>query len=326
MERKRQKSTVKYTFIAAVLLCLALLCVSISSPMAQAADTLLLERISLSCGGETLAFRFIPTQTSYSIKLSSAQTLTIEARGPEGCQISDDAGNSALTTLVCAREISEDTRIQLRLRQNDLQTLYTLTISLEDNTESGGEEDSGDDGSSGGDDTQSASGTDPPAGDTEDPQNEENGDTEEDADALPDSAIQDEEDEEEDRSPASISLTLYINAPYLLANDRYFSMDTSPYLVNDAQGGGYTMVPLRFIAEALGAEVGWDNNSKTVSIFLDGQSFQLVIGQPVTGTPVAATIRDSRTFVPLRYVMESFGASVSWNQKEQRIDVLYQPK
>ena len=121
-------------------------------------------------------------------------------------------------------------------------------------------------------------------------------------------------------------LILYIGAPFLLANGVYIPADTAPYLVTDANGGGYTMVPVRFIAEALGASVTWDAVGRKVGIDLDGRHFELVIGQLVSGTPVAATIKDSRTFVPLRYVMESFGAEVGWTQREQRIDIYYTPK
>lgn len=124
----------------------------------------------------------------------------------------------------------------------------------------------------------------------------------------------------------TIHLILYIGAPFLLADETYIPADTSPYLVTDASGGGYTMVPVRFIAEALGAGVSWDGTARKVGIDLDGRHFELVIGELVPGTPVAATIRDSRTFVPLRYVMESFGAQVGWTQAEHRIDIFYTPQ
>ncbi|MBR3392153.1 MAG: copper amine oxidase N-terminal domain-containing protein [Firmicutes bacterium] len=126
--------------------------------------------------------------------------------------------------------------------------------------------------------------------------------------------------------PHTTHLILYIGAPFLFADETYIPADTAPYLVTDANGGGYTMVPVRFIAEALGASVSWDGTARKVGVDLDGRHFELTIGQLVPGTPVAAVIRDSRTFVPLRYVMESFGARVEWTQREQRIDIYYAPQ
>ena len=124
---------------------------------------------------------------------------------------------------------------------------------------------------------------------------------------------------------APAHLIFYIDAPFFFANDILLQADTAPYLVTDAAGGGYTMVPVRFIAEALGASVGWDPVERSVDIDLDGRHFKLIIGQLVPATPVAAVIKDSRTFVPLRYVMESFGATVTWSQAERRIDIYYTP-
>ena len=72
------------------------------------------------------------------------------------------------------------------------------------------------------------------------------------------------------------------------------------------------MVPLRLIAEALGATVYWDAADRAVDILHSGQRLSLTIGQPLPddmGTPV---IIGNRTFVPLRYVAEMLGAAVRW--------------
>ena len=84
-------------------------------------------------------------------------------------------------------------------------------------------------------------------------------------------------------------------------------IDTAPMIIDDR-----TMVPLRFIGEALGAEVQWIEQARTVNIKKDGQTLTLVVGQLAPGLDVPATIKNSRTLVPLRYISESFGANVLW--------------
>jgi len=50
-----------------------------------------------------------------------------------------------------------------------------------------------------------------------------------------------------------------------MVNQRAIALDTPPRIVN-----GATMVPLRFVSEALGANVGWDANQNLVAISTNG--------------------------------------------------------
>lgn len=81
-----------------------------------------------------------------------------------------------------------------------------------------------------------------------------------------------------------------------------------------------TLVPVRFVAESLGAKVGWDPKSLTVPIERSGQSIVLTIDKnvaQVNGKEVAfdtkAILNGGRTFVPLRFVSEVLGAQVDWD-------------
>jgi hypothetical protein len=94
------------------------------------------------------------------------------------------------------------------------------------------------------------------------------------------------------------------------------AMDVAPMLVNDR-----TMVPLRFIAEALGADVGWDGQSMTATVKLGGATLAVAIGEMAPGMDTPAMLVDSRTMVPLRYVQESLGCDVLWNGDTQTIDI-----
>ena len=60
---------------------------------------------------------------------------------------------------------------------------------------------------------------------------------------------------------AYTEIALKVGHQYAEINGGWHRLDAAPYLRN-----GRTMVPLRFISEALGADVQWDGELKTISI------------------------------------------------------------
>lgn len=59
-------------------------------------------------------------------------------------------------------------------------------------------------------------------------------------------------------------IKLQIGNKVATVDDQQLQLDVPPQITN-----GRTMVPVRFISEGLGAEVGWDGNTKTVTITMD---------------------------------------------------------
>ena len=97
--------------------------------------------------------------------------------------------------------------------------------------------------------------------------------------------------------------------------------DVAPIIRNDR-----TMLPIRFIAEALGAEVGWDGETRTVTITTEDITIEIVIDQSfatVNGEAVEldspAFIESDRTFLPLRFVSENLGAQVDWVEETRQV-------
>ncbi|MBQ4339444.1 MAG: copper amine oxidase N-terminal domain-containing protein [Firmicutes bacterium] len=89
-----------------------------------------------------------------------------------------------------------------------------------------------------------------------------------------------------------------------------------------------TQVPLRVTMEDFGCNVDWDGDTRTAIVEKDGTVVKVPIGQSyilVNGVKktndTAAVIKDSRTYLPLRAVLEAFGASVSWDQNTQTVIV-----
>ncbi|WP_342405574.1 stalk domain-containing protein [Brevibacillus sp. FSL K6-2834] len=87
-----------------------------------------------------------------------------------------------------------------------------------------------------------------------------------------------------------------------------------------------TMIPVRFVSEKLGASVDWDGANQTVTMTKDGKQISLKIGEKkavVAGQEItfdaAATLQNNRTFVPLRFVSEAYGAKVDWVATERLV-------
>ena len=96
--------------------------------------------------------------------------------------------------------------------------------------------------------------------------------------------------------------------------------DVAPYLDTKANR---SMIPMRFIAEAFGARVEWDDATQTQTISLNGRTFKLTANVPLPdgmGTPVL--VKD-RFFVPLRYVSQELGASVDWDNATSTNTIIY---
>lgn len=95
-------------------------------------------------------------------------------------------------------------------------------------------------------------------------------------------------------------------------------LDVAPKINNDDR----TMVPIRFIAEALGSEVDWDYDTKTVTMNDGERELIIAIGKTGKGLDTPPVIENGRTLVPLRYVSEELGANVMWFSSKQRIDIV----
>lgn len=104
--------------------------------------------------------------------------------------------------------------------------------------------------------------------------------------------------------------------------------DTEPYIDANSR----TMVPVRAIAEALGAAVDWDGALRQVTLVKNGTTIKLAIGSSVAtvnGVPMVmdtvAVLRNSRTMVPVRFVSEFFGAQVGWDGATRTVIVSQVP-
>jgi len=87
-----------------------------------------------------------------------------------------------------------------------------------------------------------------------------------------------------------------------------------------------TMVPIRFIAQAMGAKIEWIDAEKTDYITVWGKTLKIVLNQPLPNGMGAAVIKDDRLFVPVRYVSEQLGATVGWDKAERSVVITFMAK
>jgi outer membrane protein assembly factor BamB len=127
--------------------------------------------------------------------------------------------------------------------------------------------------------------------------------------------------------PENALIVLYVGKKTGEVNAKTVNLDVAPFIHKKT---GRTMVPLRFIGEALGAKVDWDNAERKVTYTLYGRKIELWIDKAtalVNGNPVVVDpppyIVSGRTVVPLRFVSENLGASVEWDSKSQRITIRF---
>jgi len=128
------------------------------------------------------------------------------------------------------------------------------------------------------------------------------------------------------------ALVLHIGVSTFTIDGVTKTLDSPPVIKN-----GRTLVPIRPIIEALEGTVGWDGAARKATVTLGRTILELWIGKnaakvnganipiDVANTKVVPEIINGRTMLPLRFVAESLGATVGWEQSTQTITITYQP-
>lgn len=112
------------------------------------------------------------------------------------------------------------------------------------------------------------------------------------------------------------------------------TIDGEAVSFTDASGSPFldaanrTQVPFRKTMETFGATVSWDQDKQTAIAQKNGITVKVPIGAYYIekngdriANDTAALIRDGRTYLPIRKVLEAFGATVSWNAAQNSVAV-----
>lgn len=112
-------------------------------------------------------------------------------------------------------------------------------------------------------------------------------------------------------------------APSVFIDGARMEFEVDPAIIN-----GSTLVPLRAIFEELGADIEWDNTTRTVTAVKGDNTITYTLGQTTAKrnneTLMLTTpgqVVDNRTLVPLRFVSEALDAVVGWEPKSRSITI-----
>lgn len=103
---------------------------------------------------------------------------------------------------------------------------------------------------------------------------------------------------------------------------------TQQYTQSPVVSQNTTLVPLRGVFESLGAKVDWDSKAKKVTASKNEDTLALNVGSKLAyknSNPVqldaATQIQKGQVLVPLRFVSQSLGAKVNWDQSTRTITI-----
>lgn len=108
----------------------------------------------------------------------------------------------------------------------------------------------------------------------------------------------------------------------IFIDGKYIRSDAPAVITN-----GRTTIPIRAVAEALGAEVGWEEATRQVTLTRAGTAIIMTIDSTtalVNNEPIEMDVTPyissgGRTMIPVRYVAEFFGQKVDWDGDNYRV-------
>jgi len=125
-------------------------------------------------------------------------------------------------------------------------------------------------------------------------------------------------------------LQLTLNSKEMFINDSEIEIDVPPQIFE-----GRTYLPIRWVAEPLGATVLWDGIEKKATVQLKDVVIELWIGRNLArvngnykfidpdNPKVVPLIIEDRTMLPIRFVAENLGCKVNWNPLTRTVAIIY---
>ncbi|CAN7515594.1 copper amine oxidase N-terminal domain-containing protein [Paenibacillus sp. LjRoot56] len=123
------------------------------------------------------------------------------------------------------------------------------------------------------------------------------------------------------KSSVGVKIQLTINDVTAAVNGQKTTLSTPPVLLNNT-----TMVPLRFIADALKADLTWNTEDLSITLKYAGHSIKLSIDNRIVRIDnqsktleQPAVIMNNTTLVPLRFIAENLNQTVAFNDSTKSI-------
>jgi hypothetical protein len=134
-------------------------------------------------------------------------------------------------------------------------------------------------------------------------------------------------------SAAPTVIRFYVGSTNYYVNDAVAGMDVSP-IIRD----GRTLIPIRYVADPLGADIIFDSGTGKATISLGNNVVELWINNntarvngvaklidPLNPNVTAVTLPPGRIVLPLRFVAESLGCEVKWTAATKEVKITYTP-
>ncbi len=108
-------------------------------------------------------------------------------------------------------------------------------------------------------------------------------------------------------------------------NGKKYLLETPAVILN-----GTTYIPVRFLAEAMGIELGWYGMEKKIVLKLGETTLTLyldkpyaIVNQKTINLGRKLPVIGGRSLVPARFIAETFGARVQWVPESKTVKIIY---
>jgi hypothetical protein len=120
------------------------------------------------------------------------------------------------------------------------------------------------------------------------------------------------------------SILFVIGQKSYSVDNTVYNIDAAPFIENSR-----TLVPVRYIGDAIGATTTWNGTTNTVTLTMGNTVITLTAGEKsitvngqATALDVAPMIHDGRTFLPVSAVAQALGYTVSWDPATKTVSLL----
>lgn len=124
-------------------------------------------------------------------------------------------------------------------------------------------------------------------------------------------------------TPTKGHIEMTIGKKSAVSNGKTIAMEVAPF-----ETGGTTYVPIRFVTDAMGVTLKWDNKLNRVTVLNGSKMLEMVIGKKeiiingaLSETEVAPIIKNGRTLIPIRLFSEKLGLKVTYDSKTKKIAI-----
>ncbi|MBS4024089.1 MAG: PDZ domain-containing protein [Clostridia bacterium] len=123
----------------------------------------------------------------------------------------------------------------------------------------------------------------------------------------------------------SPAITLFVGEHKSFVKGKEIAMAAAPFVE-----GGRTYVPIRFVSEGLGLEVNWNENKQEITIRRDKGTITMkpnsniaVIGNEQYTFDAPVIIKGSRSYLPIRFLIQLIEGKIDWIEDKKQIDIWY---